>query len=175
MSSRGLPLPACGERSVAGGDRVRGIHRKQFAQYGLQNAFGVLKHIVVPEAEHAIVLLAKPLVARPVMLIHHMLPAINFDDDPPVSAYEVDDIPSDRLLPDEFEPAQLAGTQSVPQQQFGARRVVTQPPRTQGSTSVRTAHRLTPSPGTRKCARADLSPQAGRGETRGSLASIRHS
>ena len=64
-AARVSPLPACGERSVlaAGEDRVRGPLHLQSVGDCLQHPVDILDHVVVPEAQDSIAMIAKPLVA----------------------------------------------------------------------------------------------------------------
>jgi hypothetical protein len=48
-----------------------------------------------------------------------MLAAVEFDDDPPLAADEIGEIPADRFLADEFKPVELAVAQPAPQHPLG--------------------------------------------------------
>jgi hypothetical protein len=79
---------------------------------------GIGEGVIVPEAEHAVALLAEPGVPPPVMVRIGMLATVELHDQPFIAAAEVDRIDADRLLPDEFEPAELAIAQPTPDAPF---------------------------------------------------------
>lgn len=97
------------------GDRVRRSFRLHDAQDGFQNPFGIRQHIVVPEPQDPIVVIAQPPIADKVALIGCVLPAIHLDHQPALAAEEIRDIGPDRLLPHKFKTAKLPRTQLVPE------------------------------------------------------------
>jgi hypothetical protein len=64
-------------------------------------------------------MVGKPLIANGVSFVFGVLAAVDFDDKPLLSADEVDDVRSDRLLADEFEIAERAGAKVTPELAFG--------------------------------------------------------
>jgi hypothetical protein len=80
------------------GARVRG----QRGHDGFQNAIYIFKNIVVPEMQHAITVISQPSVAHSIAFVDRMLAAVEFDDQPLLATNEIDDIRSDRFLPDKF-------------------------------------------------------------------------
>jgi hypothetical protein len=91
----------------------------------LQDTLGVLKHIVVPEADHAIAERFHGLGARGVRF-RRVLASIQFDDQVLVSAGEVSDVRADRELADEFGTFETAAAQIVPKAILGVGRLVPQ-------------------------------------------------
>jgi hypothetical protein len=67
-----------------------------------KNAVDISDHLVVPKAKHFEAMLDEPTVADCVTLVGGVLAAIDFDDEPCFAAQEVDDVRTDRLLPDKF-------------------------------------------------------------------------
>jgi len=144
---------------------VRGKRRKHCAQYCFQNALDISKHVIVPEAQDSIIPCSKPFIADWVKPACRMLSAIHFDDQSTFAANEIHDVTSYRLLPNKLESTKLTSAQFIPQQQFSARGDMTQLSRVIRFAFVGASHGGdSPSPDTRKSARADLSPQAGRGK-----------
>ncbi len=60
----------------------------------------------------------EPPVPDSVVLIRSVLAAINFDDEAPLPANEVDDVATDWLLPDEFKSTERARAKMFPKPPF---------------------------------------------------------
>ena len=88
-----------------------------------QHAFGIPEYVVVPEPQHQIPTRFKITLACFIVVdCRRVLAAVEFDDETPLDADEVDDEWSDRLLPAKLERAKASGTQCYPQAALGVRR-----------------------------------------------------
>ena len=84
----------------------------------LENPVQIFDDIVVPDADHAIPAGAEVAVALPVVRAIRMLAAVEFDNQPPLAANEVDVVAIDGLLADEFETTKPAAAKPCPQHEF---------------------------------------------------------
>jgi len=82
---------------------VRGSFQEQGAQDEFQNAFGIRKHIVIPEPQNAVIVIPQPPITHEIALIDCMLPSVHLDHQSTVAADEIRDIRPDRLLTDKLE------------------------------------------------------------------------
>jgi hypothetical protein len=119
--------PLAGRGRIASAIRVRGSFRKRGGDH-FKNPRRVEQDIVIPESQDAVVTFGKPFVADGVALAVGMLTAVNLDDETAFSANEIDNIGTNRFLPNEFVAAQTARSQSIPQRAFGICRGPTQVP-----------------------------------------------
>ena len=113
-AARLLLLPA--------GEKERGATPgvEQFLADGLDHAFSVFQHIIVPEADDSVAEAFDGF--RPVSIdLLAMLPAVEFDDQVRVPAGEVGDVRTDRELTDELCAFELARAEVTPQALFGVR------------------------------------------------------
>ena len=85
---------------------MRGRPRRRCREDYLPDAFDIAQHLVIPESQHTIAMFAEPSIAHGVSSALGMLATVNLDDQPFLSTDEINDVPSDRLLTDEFMPAQ---------------------------------------------------------------------
>jgi hypothetical protein len=99
---------------------VRGLCRRRCREDRLPNSFDIFQHFIVPETEDTVSVLYEPAIALAVAVIFGMLSAIDFDHEPFLSTDKIGDIRPDRLLPNEFEPAQRSGTKIPPKLLFRA-------------------------------------------------------
>ena len=76
----------------------------QLRQNDAKDAFSVTQYLWVPKSQHLISLRRERGVARAVFWIICMLPAIDLNDELPLTTNEIDDIGANRFLPNEFEP-----------------------------------------------------------------------
>ena len=113
------------------------------ARDGRENAVGVLKDVVVPEADDAVTVRLDMRGTRGVGMCG-MLAAVAFDCDTKRSASEVHDEISDLVLADELGAVKLAAAKVRPQTLFGIGRTVAQFARHAGQSLLR--HRRTPIP-----------------------------
>jgi hypothetical protein len=120
--------PRAGRGRLASLDarRVRGRLRRQRGRYDFQYAGHVAQDIVVPEAQHSIVVIFEPFVANRVARIVGMLSAINFNNETTLAADQVDRIGSDRLLADELVTIERPRPESISQSGFGFRGIPSQ-------------------------------------------------
>jgi hypothetical protein len=81
---------------------MRGRRRRRCREDYLPDTFDIFQHLVIPEPQDAIAMLGQPLIAHGVASALGMLAAIDLDDKPFLPTDKIDDVPSDRLLTDEF-------------------------------------------------------------------------
>ena len=79
-----------------------GLFRLQGLQDGFGHTLDVHQNIVVPEAQHAPVVIFKPLRAPGIIRVVNVLAAVNLNDEPMRYAHEITDERTDRSLPAEF-------------------------------------------------------------------------
>lgn len=111
---------------------------------GVQDAFGIAQHLVVPEADHAVPVGFDDSRAVRVRGTVGVLSAIEFYGDAKAPAGKIRDEVTNRKLPGELRSAQLARTQAHPQPLFRLGRFVTQLAREVGQSLFH--HRGTPIP-----------------------------
>ena len=92
----------------------------------LQNSINIADHIVVPKAQHTVVILPYPTVANDIAYILGMLTPVDFDDQATLSADRIHDVRSNRLSPHEFHSVKRAGTKSIPKPLFRDRGISAQ-------------------------------------------------
>ena len=78
--------------------------------YHFQDTFHIVQNIIVPEAQHRVVTLPQPLISQQIMIVVRVLATINLDDQAPFSANEIDNIPPDGFLANEFATVDATGT-----------------------------------------------------------------
>ena len=88
-----------------------GFHRDT---NGLQNVIRALKHVVVPEMQHAVTFGAHPAIALCIVSGFKVLTAVHLNDQALFQAYEVRDVPANRLLSAKSSAFDLALTQAQP-------------------------------------------------------------
>jgi hypothetical protein len=120
--------PPAGRGRIASAIRVRGSIRKGGDNH-LKHAGHVDQHIVVPEAQDAVIMLSEPFVANYISQTIGMLSAVDLNNQTRLAADEIDSVGSDWLLPDKLMSAEPTRSQSVPKCVFGTSRISTQPPR----------------------------------------------
>ena len=74
------------------------LTRSQSITDGRENTLGLLQHLVVPEAEDCVAFALQP-GSSPRVSFSSVLPTVDFDDELPVEADEIDDVRTDRVLP----------------------------------------------------------------------------
>jgi hypothetical protein len=84
----------------------------------LQHPVDILEDLIVPKAQDAIVVIAKPLVANGVASAFCVLPAINLNDQALLAAHQVHSVGTNGLLANEFHSAERARADTVPQSLF---------------------------------------------------------
>ncbi len=84
---------------------MRGRLLKQSTQYELRHTFRIRHHIVVPDSHYAIPTISEPLIPNDVPLATCMLTSIQFHDQSAITADEIDNVGTDRLLAHELEAA----------------------------------------------------------------------
>jgi len=97
---------------------VRGPLRGRCRQDHFANAFDISHDLVIPEAQHAIAVINEPPVSDNVTLVRGVLTTVNFYDEPPFAADEIDDVGSDRFLPYELETDKRSGAKVFPKPSF---------------------------------------------------------
>jgi hypothetical protein len=90
----------------------------EFSQERLQNPLQILNDVIIPDADHAIAEGAKFAVALTVFGIFRVLAVVELYDQAPIATNEVDIIPADGLLADEFAATELATANARPQCKF---------------------------------------------------------
>jgi hypothetical protein len=102
---------------------VRGTLRRQSVRNRLQNTVDILEYLVVPKSQYTIILASEPLVTYRISFADAVLPAIEFDDQSLLTAYEVDDVSADWFLTDEFVARNLPRANSIPETQLSIGRI----------------------------------------------------
>ena len=103
-----------------------GLLGTQFLQDGLCHTLDICQNIVVPEAQHAPVVIFKPLRTPGIVRVVNVLAAVNLNDEPTRYACEISDERTDRSLPAEFVALKLPIAQSIPKPALGVGRVLAQ-------------------------------------------------
>ena len=102
--------------SASGRVRQRSAER---IEDGIEHAFAVFDDVDVPEAQHAIAMLAEPDVSRCVVVLPFgMLSAIDFDHEVALQADEIDDVGTDGMLAPKAVAAELTPPQEIPEPIF---------------------------------------------------------
>jgi hypothetical protein len=144
LSGNALHLsPLAGRGRIASAIRVRGSVLQGACNF-FKHPEQIARNIVVPKPQDTIVTISEPCVSDGVALTIRMLPAINFHDQSAFAANKVDDIRSDRFLPDEFVAIQPARSKAVPEYPFSAGRSASQSPRAISLKFIGAAHAETP-------------------------------
>lgn len=138
-----LPSPRGGRGRRASARRVRG--RGQDLLNGRPDAVEILKHIVVPQAKDTETL-AFEKGRPPSVLFGSMLPAVDFDDEPPFGAKKVRDITIDLDLPPEPEAINLTVAKDAPELLLRVRGVSAQTTRPARQEEVPCHHAPSPDP-----------------------------
>ncbi len=74
----------------------------QSAGNRLQHTGGVAQDVVVPESQDAIVVIAQPTITDLIAPVFGVLTSVNFDDQAPLTAHEIDNVVAYWLLPNEL-------------------------------------------------------------------------
>jgi hypothetical protein len=83
---------------------VRGTLRVDGGCYDLKDASRVSQHFTIPESQDTVVVLRQPSVADAIRFALRVLSTIDLDDQSRLSAYKIDNVGTDRLLPNELKP-----------------------------------------------------------------------
>ncbi|SHH64176.1 hypothetical protein SAMN05444169_8520 [Bradyrhizobium erythrophlei] len=135
--------PRAGRGRIALAIRVRGSLRKR-GRNRLEDASQILRDIVVPKPQDAIVAIGEPLVANGVALTIGVLFTVDLHNQAAFATDKVYGVRSDRLLSDELVSIQPAGTKTIPERAFGIRQAASQSPRTLGLGLISTAQAEAP-------------------------------
>jgi hypothetical protein len=100
---------------------VKGHLSAQSVSNHFQDTFQITHDVIIPEPQNSIIMLAQPLAAHRIALAASVLTAVDFHDQPSLTADEINNITTDRLLPHELETADRTRPQPVPKPQFSAR------------------------------------------------------
>ena len=84
----------------------------------LRYPFDVPHHVIVPVAQDAIVMIAKPLVTNGVAFARRVLSAVDFNNQALLPADQIDDVRTNGFLTHELHSAKGAGSDTVPQPLF---------------------------------------------------------
>jgi hypothetical protein len=84
---------------------VSGRCRRHGREDRFPNAFEIFQHLIIPEAQNAIAVIRQPLIADGVAFVISVLTSVDFDHQPPLSANEIDNVRTNRLLANKFESA----------------------------------------------------------------------
>jgi hypothetical protein len=114
----------------------------QLREQHLQDALGILEHVVVPDSDHPIPKGYQVLITLVIGCTPVVLSSIDLDDQAPFAAGEVGVIAANRLLPDELEAPELAISNSRPKEKFGPRQFTAQRPCALGTPVVFAPHAL---------------------------------
>ena len=119
------PSPLHGRGWPASAGRVRGRGFERLLDHR-PHAVEILKHVMVPEADNA-----KPLTfeecSPPRVTLGRMLSTIDFNDQPPLGAEEIDNVGIDFDLLAELETVELSSAKDAPEFPLGVGRVLAQP------------------------------------------------
>jgi hypothetical protein len=86
-----------------------------------QDAFGISKHIVVPESQHSVTFVHQATIADYIGGRLIVLPAIDLNDQPAFATNEVADVTEYRHLPCKLVPVDLPVANTIPENRFGVR------------------------------------------------------
>ena len=131
--------PPAGRGRIASAIRVRGSIRERGGD-GFENARHVAQHVVVPEAQYAIVAIDKPFVANSVAGAVCVLTAVHFHNQATFATDKIYGVRPDGLLSDELVSTQPTGAKTIPERPFRVCRNVSQPPRTPCLELISTTH-----------------------------------
>ncbi len=119
--------PPAGRGRIALAIRVRGSLRKR-GRDCFKNARHIAQPFVVPKSQDAVVVIGKPFVANHISRIIRMLPPVDLNNEATFTANKIDDVGTDRFLPDELVSIQPARPQPMPKRRFGIRSGLPQTP-----------------------------------------------
>ena len=126
--SRALKREREGTRRDSGGEDEGHSSTVEETLNDLDDAFGVRQDIVVPEAQHAEIVVGRPLVANRVTRIVGVLSTIDLDDQTRLAANEIDSVRSDRLLSNELVSAKPPRSEAIPELALGIGRILPKAP-----------------------------------------------
>jgi hypothetical protein len=159
--------PPAGRGRIALAIRVRGSLRKR-GRDCFKNARHVVQHFIVPKSQYAVVVVDKPFVTNRIARVIRVLPSVDLNNEATITANKIDDIGTDRILPDELVSIQPARPQPMPERRFGIRSGLPQTPGASCFHFVRRPHAATlPHPDcTGRCLRiaGAIRPLPARGE-----------
>jgi hypothetical protein len=96
-----------------------GVSVAEMPQDHVTDTFQVLEDVIIPEPHHREPLAAQERLATGVGSRFVVLAAIDFDQQMPLQAGEVDDVRAERMLAPEPATGELPATQALPQLLFG--------------------------------------------------------
>ena len=135
--------PLAGRGRIALAIRVRGSLSER-GRNCFKNARHVAQHVVVPKPQDLVVVISKPFVTNCIARIIRMLSAIDLDNQTAFAANEIDNVGTDRVLPNKLISVQPARAQPEPERGFGVRGDL---PKTSGALSfdlISSSHAATP-------------------------------
>jgi hypothetical protein len=126
--------------------RLRGEGRGEglffeFGQERLQYPIQILNYVIVPDADHPITKGGQLAVALPVFVTIRVLAAVEFNNQALLATHEIDVVPTDRLLADEFEASELPSANACPQREFCSSQGTPQRARTLSEPFILAPHR----------------------------------
>jgi hypothetical protein len=113
-SSRVHLSPLAGRGRIALAIRVRGSLRKR-GRDCFKNCRHVAKHVVIPEPQNSVVVVRKPLVANCIAGVVRVLSSIRFNNEASFAADKIDNVGTDRLLPNELVSVKGERPKPIPQ------------------------------------------------------------
>ena len=138
------PLPA-GERGLV----ATATSDQQLLPDRFKNAVSVLKHVVVPKAQHTIAEGFDDFGSRSIGF-GRMLASIELDGEVSVAAGEIRDMGADRELADEFSAFELPGPKVTPEPLFGVGRISPELSRDRCQALLRQCRTPSPQPSARR-------------------------
>ncbi|MBB5768517.1 hypothetical protein GGR67_002585 [Xanthomonas arboricola] len=100
--------------------------RKQTSRDHLADVVATRQHRIIPEAQHLEALAAQESIARGIRTRQQVLATVDFDDQRPGEADEIDDVGPDGDLTPEFEAEQAPISQPIPKRALGGGHLTTQ-------------------------------------------------
>ena len=85
----------------------------------IRDCVGIGERFVVPESDHFEALRSQPFIAIDVISVISMLRTIRFNNQAPLEIYKVDDVPTEYLLPFEFEAREAVAAKDRPYTALG--------------------------------------------------------
>ena len=135
--------PAAGSGRIALAIRVRGSLR-ELARDGFKNARHVAEDVVVPKSPDAVVVIDQPFIANEISRVIRVLASIHLNNETTFTAYQINRVRADRLLPDELVTDETARPQPIPKRSLGFRGVLPQTPGALGLDLSSSPHAATP-------------------------------
>ncbi len=106
--------PRAGRGRIALAIRVRGSLLKR-GRNRFQNARHIAEHLVIPEPQNPVVVLHEPIIAGSIDRVIRVLSSVHLDYETMLATDKIDDIWTNRYLPNELVAVKSARSEAVPQ------------------------------------------------------------